>query len=69
MEDLWAPSGQHQGGGVALTKEKRGLKNSGRDRVRGKAEGGMKNKTRRRRRREGDKTADTLNREVAVCAI
>ncbi len=67
MEDLRAPSGQHRGGRVALTKEKLGLRNSARDGVREKAEGGMMR--RRRRRREGDKAADTLNREVAVCAI
>ena len=30
IKDLRAPSGQHQGGGVVLTKEKPGLKNSGR---------------------------------------
>lgn len=30
MEDLGAPSGQHQGGGVALWKEKPGLKIPGR---------------------------------------
>lgn len=65
MEDLQAPSGQHQGVRVAFTEEEGGLKNSG-DRVRDKAEGGTKNEMRRRR---GHKAGDTLNREVAVCAI
>lgn len=71
MEDPRASSGHHQGGGVALTKGELVLKNSGRDRVRDKAEGGMETQTwrRRRRKREGGKAADTLKREVAVCAI